>query len=109
MVRIKLMRKSIAILICIMIMFIASCGDGSTGPEYRYEDFYIQEIHDGYAYVVPEDQYGESDDPDIYAIDIDLFGSQVYESGSKVQVAYSDFDRDDLYGLNAHSVSVYAQ
>ena len=82
------MRKAIAILICIMIMFIASCGNGGTGPE---------------------DQYGESDDPDIYAIDIDLFGSQVYESGSKVQVAYSDFDRDDLYGLNAHSVSVEAQ
>ena len=44
--RVKLMRKSIAILICIMIMFIASCGNGGTGPEYRYEDFYIQEIHE---------------------------------------------------------------
>ena len=103
------MRKTIAFLICITVMFITSCGNGGTGPEYRYENFYIQEIHDGFVYVVPEDQYGESDDPDVYAIDEDLFGSQVFEPGSKVEVAYSDFDTDDLYGLEVHSVSVEAQ
>jgi len=102
------MHKIIAFLICISFMFITSCGNGRTGTEYRYEDFYIQEIHDGFVYVVPEDQYGESDDPDVYAIDIDLFGSQVFETGSKVEVAYSDFDPNDLYGLEVHHVSVWA-
>lgn len=102
------MHKTIAFLICISFIFITSCGNGRTGPEYRYESFYIQDIHDGFVYVVPEDQYGESDDPDVYAIDIDLFGSQIFETGSKVEVAYSDFDPDDLYGLEAQSVSVMA-
>lgn len=102
------MRKTIAFLICMTLIFITSCGNGRTGTQYRYEDFYIQEIHDGFVYVVPEDQYGESDDPDVYAIDEDLFGTQVFETGSKVEVAYSDFDPDDLYGLEVHSVSVMA-
>lgn len=54
------MHKTIALLICISFMFITSCGNGRTGTMYRSEDFYIQEIHDGFVYVVPEDQYGES-------------------------------------------------
>ncbi|MBO4242938.1 MAG: hypothetical protein J5883_06635 [Clostridiales bacterium] len=95
-----MIRVLLAAVLCASVsVAVVACG-GKTGPEYRYENFIIEEIRDGNAYVVLESQSGDPD-AKVYAISLELFGDQIYESGSRIQVAYKDFDQGDENGLDA--------